>query len=199
MATSGCGSGILAYNVQAAADTEHHPIVTQEVINVGNDRGLLALMPKQAKEVLEVDKLGAVARWLLRRGGGDISLRRGWRCSHLAQAHNVERPRRKGRFGKQDLAYLPDDDAGDEHRRQTEPDCSHPRRLKGGKCVQKRNTASRRPLWPDIGRPDTRTSAPCNDRRPPPRADLSVCTQPSPNGDTAVVGLAAVARFKPEI
>ncbi|WP_439406688.1 hypothetical protein ACNJX9_35325 [Bradyrhizobium sp. DASA03076] len=75
VATSGRGSGILGYNVQAAADTEHHPIVTQEVINVGNDRGQLALMmSKQAKEVLEVDKLEAVA-WRLLRRRGDISLR----------------------------------------------------------------------------------------------------------------------------
>jgi hypothetical protein len=40
-------------------DTEHHLIVTHEVINVGNDRGQLARMSKQAKEVLEADKLEA--------------------------------------------------------------------------------------------------------------------------------------------
>jgi hypothetical protein len=42
-------------------DTEHHLIVTHEVINVGNDRGQFAGMSKQAKEVLEVDKLEAIA------------------------------------------------------------------------------------------------------------------------------------------
>ena len=61
MATSGRGSGVVGYNVQVAVDTEHHLIVTHEVINVGNDRGQLARMSKQAKEVLEVDKLEAVA------------------------------------------------------------------------------------------------------------------------------------------
>src|SRR6185369_5562052 len=61
MATSGRGSGIVGYNVQVAVDTEHHLIVTHEVINVGNDRGQLARMSKQTKEVLEVDKLEAVA------------------------------------------------------------------------------------------------------------------------------------------
>ena len=55
------GSGVVGYNVQVAVDTEHHLIVTHEVINVGNDRGQLARMSKQAKEVLEVDKLQAVA------------------------------------------------------------------------------------------------------------------------------------------
>jgi transposase len=61
MATSGRGSGFVGYNVQVAVDTEHHLIITHEVINVGNDRGQLVRMSKQAKEVLEVDKLEAVA------------------------------------------------------------------------------------------------------------------------------------------
>lgn len=54
MATSGRGSGVVGYNVQVAVDTEHHLIVTHEVINVGNDRGQLARMSKKAKEVLEL-------------------------------------------------------------------------------------------------------------------------------------------------
>ena len=39
MATSGRGSGVVGYNVQAPVDTEHHLIVAHEVISVGNDRG----------------------------------------------------------------------------------------------------------------------------------------------------------------
>lgn len=60
MATSGRGSGVVGYNVQVAVDTEHQ-IVTHETINVGNDRGQLARVSKQAKEVLELDKLDAAA------------------------------------------------------------------------------------------------------------------------------------------
>jgi transposase len=41
MASSGRGSGIVGYNVQVAVDTEHHLIVTQEVINVGTTEGSL--------------------------------------------------------------------------------------------------------------------------------------------------------------
>ena len=38
MATSGRGSGMVAYNVQSAVDTTNHLIVAHEVTNVGTDR-----------------------------------------------------------------------------------------------------------------------------------------------------------------
>ncbi len=109
MATSGRGSGVVGYNVQVAVDTEHHLIVTHEVINVGNDRGQLARMSKQAKEVLEVDKLEAVAD----RGyfdGEEILA-----CEQAGVAVTLPKPmtsnaKAEGRFGKQDFAYLPDED-----------------------------------------------------------------------------------------
>ncbi|MGY8669279.1 IS1182 family transposase [Bradyrhizobium sp. UFLA05-109] len=109
MATSGRGSGVVGYNVQVAVDTEHHLIVTHEVINVGNDRGQLARMSKQAKEVLEVDKLEAIAD----RGyfdGEEILA-----CEEAGVAVTLPKPmtsnaKAEGRFGKQDFAYLPDED-----------------------------------------------------------------------------------------
>jgi transposase len=109
MATSGRGSGVVGYNVQVAVDTEHHLIVTHEVINVGNDRGQLARMSKQAKEVLEVDKLEAVAD----RGyfdGEEILA-----CGEAGVAVTLPKPmtsnaKAEGRFGKQDFAYLPAED-----------------------------------------------------------------------------------------
>src|SRR5215467_4046484 len=61
MATSGRGSGVVGYNVQVAVDTEHHLIVAHEVTNSGSDRAQLANMAKQAKGVLGVEKLEAVA------------------------------------------------------------------------------------------------------------------------------------------
>ena len=61
MATSGRGSGVVGYNVQVAVDTEHHLIVTHEVTNTGSDRSQLANVAKQAKAVLETDKLEVVA------------------------------------------------------------------------------------------------------------------------------------------
>ena len=61
MATSGRGSGVVGYNVQVAVDTEHHLIVTHEVTNTGSDRSQLANIASQAKDVLGVDHLDAVA------------------------------------------------------------------------------------------------------------------------------------------
>jgi hypothetical protein len=61
MATSGRGSGVVGYNVQVAVDTEHHLIIAHEVTNSGSDRAQLANMATQAKEVIGVDKLEAVA------------------------------------------------------------------------------------------------------------------------------------------
>src|SRR4051794_30693981 len=68
MATSGRGSGVVGYNVQVAVDTESHLIVTHEVTNVGSDRAQLANVAKQAKAILQTDKLDASRRsWLLQR------------------------------------------------------------------------------------------------------------------------------------
>jgi hypothetical protein len=60
MATSGRGSGVVGYNVQVAADTEHHLIVAHEVTNSGSDQAQLANIASQTKQVLGVDELRAV-------------------------------------------------------------------------------------------------------------------------------------------
>ena len=52
MATSGRGSGIVGYNVQAAVDSKHHLILAHEVTNQGHDREQLVNMATQAKAVL---------------------------------------------------------------------------------------------------------------------------------------------------
>ncbi|MEA2849047.1 MAG: hypothetical protein QOG78_4328 [Rhodospirillaceae bacterium] len=53
MATSGRGSGVIGYNVQAAVDAKHHLIVTHEVTNTGHDRDQLSGMAGRAKAACE--------------------------------------------------------------------------------------------------------------------------------------------------
>src|SRR5258708_31899325 len=61
MATSGSGSGMVGYNVQAAVDTTNHLIVAHEVTNVGTDKSHLANIANQAKAALEAENLEAFA------------------------------------------------------------------------------------------------------------------------------------------
>ena len=61
MATSGRGSGMVGYNVQAAVDTENHIIVAHDVTQHGHDRQQLHRMSLKAKEAMAADKLEVVA------------------------------------------------------------------------------------------------------------------------------------------
>jgi transposase len=109
MATSGRGSGVVGYNVQAAVDTTHHLIVAHEVINEGNDRAQLAAMGKKAKAALEADTLEVVAD----RGyfNGEEILA----CDKADITVTLPKPltsnnRLKGMFVKQDFRYVKADD-----------------------------------------------------------------------------------------
>ena len=55
------GSGVVGYNVQSAVDSKHHLIIAHQVTNVGSDRSQLSPMAKEAKAVLDVEQLDAVA------------------------------------------------------------------------------------------------------------------------------------------
>src|SRR5262249_2354022 len=110
MATSGRGSGMVGYNVQAAVDTENHLIVAHEVTNVGNDRSQLANMGEQAKAVLQADKLEAVA------DRGYFDSEQILACEEASITVTLPKPttsgaKAEGRFGKQDFVYLAGDDA----------------------------------------------------------------------------------------
>ena len=110
MATSGRGSGVVGYNVQVAVETEHHLIVAHEVTNDGCDLAQLSAMGKEAKAVLEVEELEAVAD----RGYWDSE--EILACDQAGITVTLPKPmtssaKSKGRFGKQDFVYLPEEDA----------------------------------------------------------------------------------------
>src|SRR5207302_6178944 len=103
------GSGVVGYNVQVAVDTVNHLIVTHEVTNTGSDRSQLANVAREAKAVLQVDKLEAVAD----RGyfNGEEILA----CEQAGICVTLPKPMTsgfiaKGRFGKQDFRYLAHED-----------------------------------------------------------------------------------------
>jgi len=109
MATSGRGSGVVGYNVQVAVDTKHHLIIAHEVTNEGSDRAQLANIASQAKQVLGVDELQAVA------DRGYYNSEEILACDQAGIAVTLPKPmtsgiEAKGRFGKQDFRYLAAED-----------------------------------------------------------------------------------------
>jgi len=95
--------------VQVAVDTEHHLIVAHEVTNRGSDRSQLANMAKQAKAILQVEELAAVAD----RGyfNGEEILA----CEEAGITVTLPKPmtsnaKAEGRFGKQDFRYVAEED-----------------------------------------------------------------------------------------
>jgi transposase len=109
MATSGRGSGVVGYNVQASVDTDHHLIVAHEVTNVGSDRSQLSAMAKQTKAVLAVGELDVVA------DRGYFSSLEILACDRADITVTLPKPvtsgvKAKGRFGKQDFRYIANDD-----------------------------------------------------------------------------------------
>ena len=109
MATSGRGSGMVGYNVQAAVDIKHHLIVTHEVTNQGTDRAQLSNMAQHTKAVLETDALDVVA------DRGYFSSEEILACDEAGITVTLPKPltsgaKAKGRFGKQDFVYVALDD-----------------------------------------------------------------------------------------
>jgi transposase len=109
MATSGRGSGVVGYNVQAAVETDHHLIVAHDVVQTGSDRAQLAPMAQKARQALGVDKLDVVA------DRGYFSSDQIIECVQADVTVTLPKPmtsglKAKGRFGKQDFRYVAEGD-----------------------------------------------------------------------------------------
>ncbi|MGF1553438.1 MAG: IS1182 family transposase [Paracoccaceae bacterium] len=109
MATSGRGSGVVGYNVQAAVDTENHLIVAHDVVTTGSDRSQLSGMAMKAKAALGVDELAVVA------DRGYFKSEEILACDRAGIAATLPKPvtssaTKAKRYGKEDFRYFPDED-----------------------------------------------------------------------------------------
>ena len=109
MATSGKGTGVVGYNVQAAVDTQHHLIVAHEVTNIGNDRAQLSTMAKEAQGAMGASDLTAIADRGYFKGEEILA------CEAAGVTPLVPKPltsgaKADGRFGKPDFLCDPGED-----------------------------------------------------------------------------------------
>ena len=109
MATSGKGSGLMAYNVQLAVEARHHLIVAHEVSNVGQDRQQLNPMAQAAREAMGKKRLQVLAD---RGYYNAVQIKA---CEDSGIQTLVPKPmtsgaKFEGRFHKGDFVYIARDD-----------------------------------------------------------------------------------------
>jgi transposase len=110
MASSGRGSGIVGYNLQSAVDAEHHLIVAHDVVMTPTDRQQLSSISRMAKDAMGVERLDVLAD----RGyfsGEEIRTCEGMGITPYVPKPFTSTAKADGRFGKQDFAYIPEQDA----------------------------------------------------------------------------------------
>jgi hypothetical protein len=108
MATSGKGTGIVGYNVQAAVDTKNHLIVAHEVTNVGHDRGQLSKMGEQAQDATGHNALTVIADRGYFKGEDILASEQGGMTAYVPKPL-TSGAKAEGRFGKQDFVYVAED------------------------------------------------------------------------------------------
>ena len=109
MATSGRGTGIVGYNVQAVVDTEHHMIVAHEVTNIGHDRTQLAAMAKMGQQAIGHELITVLA------DRGYFKSDEILQCAQTGITPLVPKPltsnsKADGRFDKRDFVYIAERD-----------------------------------------------------------------------------------------
>ena len=109
MTTSGRGTTVVGYNVQAAVDTTHHLIVAHEVTNATSDRAQLAPMGQQAQEATGRTALTVLADRGYYSGRQVLACEEGGMVPYVPKPH-TSGAKAENRFGKQDFVYLPGED-----------------------------------------------------------------------------------------
>jgi transposase len=107
MATSGRGTGVVGYNVQAVVDTAHHMIVAHEVVNVGHDRTQLSAMASLGQAATGNDTISVLADRGYFKGEEVLA------CVQQGITPLVPKPltsnsKADGRFDKRDFVYIPE-------------------------------------------------------------------------------------------
>jgi transposase len=109
MATSGRGTGIVGYNVQAAVDAKHHMIVAHEVTKIGHERTQLSSMGKRARDAVGVENPTVLADRGYFKGEELLECERSG-INALVPKPQTSNNQAKGQFDKRDFRYISADD-----------------------------------------------------------------------------------------
>jgi transposase len=109
MATSGRGTGIVGYNVQAVADAKHHLIVAHEVTNTGHDRDQLSNMATQAHEAIGTKRIEVIADRGYYSGREILACEEAGIRTYVPK-NMTSNSKAAGRFSKLDFVYIARDD-----------------------------------------------------------------------------------------
>jgi transposase len=110
MATSGRGTGMVGYNVQASVDTKHHLIVAHEVTNEGYDRRQLSNMALKSREAIGTEQLDVLADRGYFKGPEILKCVEAGITPWVPKTMTSDN-KAKGLFDKRDFIYVEVDDA----------------------------------------------------------------------------------------
>jgi len=103
------GGGVVGYNVQTAVDTEHHLIVSHEVINEGSDRSQLSPMAERASAATGIKDLTVIADRGYYKNEEILSCERSG-ISAMVPKSLTSNNTADGLFDKRDFVYIAEDD-----------------------------------------------------------------------------------------
>lgn len=104
------GSIIVGYNAQTTVDSKHGLIICSEVTNRSNDMGLLGPMATQAKEVLDLNEVDAVADKGYYSAEDFKECEKNNITTHVSEVM-MSPSERQGLFGKRHFIYDPEKDS----------------------------------------------------------------------------------------